>query len=228
MIYHRIPIKYVDNKRKSDCCIATPVVMTYGIRENKEFKDKVAVDGPVESYSLPIVLQDDKLIAVFDGILQKCKDYLKERNTKEALGKGDDQLDPFTSIMSIYHRARDNGKIVSGVPPTLYPKLLTAYSKVRDPAIKPTILTKFWDGESCSTEIDPSTMVGVRANIYAAIIIKDIYIGMKPSIQLKVHDVIVVKRLDEHRNMLQFMVTQPTTSDDVDTDEDAPQMIMRR
>lgn len=196
--YQRIPIKYLDGDRKVDLCIATPELMTYGVQENRQKSSdgKMAnLDKPVESYSLPLVMAEDRTTLVFEQILDKCKDHLKLKSTQKILNKFN--LAP--EVMDIFYRKRDEGELVVGAAPTMYPKLFTAYGK-RDGGCPPKITTEFYDMDD--EIVDPTTLIGVKAKVIVAITVRDIYIGAKPSIQLKVNDAIVVEKLDKRRRLL--------------------------
>ena len=173
--YHKISIKYIDeNGDKIDLCMATNPLTSYGV---KEFRKQVK--GPVENYSLSLVVDDQETRDGFERIFQKCRDHLAQESVKEALDRYDmSMLDPF-------YRKNDDGS------PSLYPKLLTAYQKVRRGT--PEITTEFVDSED--NPIDPKTLVGSHRRMIVAITVKDIYIGENPSIQLKVNDAIVLEEL---------------------------------
>jgi len=195
--YQRIPIKYLLGERKVDLCLATPELMTFGVQENrqKSADGKMAnLDKPVESYSLPLVMANEEATRAFEQILEKCKEHLKLKMTQKALNKFN--LAP--EVMDIFYRKRDEGELVAGAAPTMYPKLFTAYGK-RDGG-PPKITTEFYDMED--EIVDPTTLIGVKAKVIAAITVRDIYIGAKPSIQLKVNDAIVVEKMDKRRRLL--------------------------
>lgn len=216
-VYHRIQIKYRNGDSLSELCLATPELVTYGVQENKQ-KDKQKTDAVVSySYSLPLIIDDDLTEQVFEQILDKCKQHLGEKTTKAQLKKW--QL-PHEK-MDIFWRKRDesDGEPMKGVPPTMYPKVYTAFTKVGPPKIT----TEFY-------EIDPKTGEDVliedplaigKAKVEAAIVVRDIYVGAKPSIQLKVNDVTVIERMNARRRRL-----LPPRKQDIVTsvfDEDDPE-----
>jgi Protein of unknown function (DUF2738) len=200
ILYARIPIKYRRNDKLEELCIATPELSSYGLQEIRKNLSKIATD-PVESYSLSLVMSDPATTAVFERILKACKDHLFLQSTKRALKKGGDQLDGLTMSMDIFSRKRDNGQIVAGANPTLYPKVYTKFIKDGDKTTPPPIQTEFYDDEG---DIDPLTLVGVRIKVSAAISIKDIFVGAKPSIQIKLNEVYVAERLATMQRMLKI------------------------
>jgi|HubBroStandDraft_6_1064221.scaffolds.fasta_scaffold302596_2 hypothetical protein len=209
--YQRIPIKYeeedetgVKTGRKMDLYIATPELMSWGVQENRQQNTgaAAAVDKPADSYSLPLIMSDDNIIKVFESILEKCKEHLKLETTRKAVGK---RMDAFAEEMDIFWRKKDGGEPVVGAPPTMYPKLLTAFEKSRNPANPPKISTMFREYNEKTdeeTDIDPMTLIGKRCKVCAAIQVKDIYIGAKPSIQCKVNEVQVIEITQQHRRLL--------------------------
>lgn len=191
--YQRIPVKYTMEGEPIDFCIETPELVTYGIQENKQWGTSDN-DRPVESYSLPIVMSDKKSIEVFEQILKRCQDHLNDPDVKKALGKF--QMTP--EKMDIFYRKKVNGELVKGATPTMYPKLLTKYDPTRNKSVPPEITTEFYDLDS--DELNASDLIGQKCKIIATIQVRDIYVGVNPSIQLKVTDVTVVEMLNKgHR-----------------------------
>ena len=75
--------------------------------------------------------------------------------------------------------------MVIGATPIMYPKLLTKYEPVRNPETPPEITSNFYDLKD--NKILPDELMGSRCSIIAAVTVKDIYIGVIPSIQLKLN-----------------------------------------
>jgi hypothetical protein len=195
--YQRIPIKYNGDGGKYDLCIATPELMSWGVQENrqKQGADSTA-DKPIDSYSLPLIMADESIVGVFEEILYKCQEHLKLESTRKAVGR---KMDAHADEMDIFYRKKDGDVPVAGAPPTMYPKLFTVYEKIRGQT-PPKISTLFYDVND--DEIDPIELVGVRCKVMAAIVVKDIYIGAKPSIQLKVNDVTVLEKTRQQKRLL--------------------------
>ena len=216
VVYFRIPIKYFDGKDNTDLYIITPELTTYGVQPNyqKQSGDNPTAKKQVDSYSLPLIMSNPELTAMFEQILEKCKEHLKLKATMASLKRYNMAPD----VMDIFYRKRDNGELVAGAYPTVYPKLFTAYGK--QVGVDPTITTDFYkqsgDGE---VQIDPTTMIGKKAKVVAAIIVKDIYIGANPSLQLKVNDVNVIDIIKKSR-ILAPLKPKPVAPSVLDKDDD--------
>jgi hypothetical protein len=216
LVFKRIFIKYRYPDGKTDkLSISMPELFSWGIQANHPkqtgsttFSASSDSDKPVQSYTISMVMHEQtseptedqlKTIKMFEIILDVVQQHLRLMTTKKALKKFD--MDPDTDRMKIFYYKKDEGVIVQGVPPTLYAKLLTMYEENRNPETPPTIYTQFYasDGE---TPIDPKTLIGCRCKIAAALIIDHIYVGDKPSIQIKVHDVDVIEQFNTHKRLL--------------------------
>src|SRR6218665_4012046 len=103
-------------------------------------------------------------------------------------------MDPDVDRMNVYFIQKDEGIPVPNAPPTLYPKLLTEFKKVRDPNVPPVITAGFFDSKKMP--IDPMCMIGRRCRVSCDIglSIPNIYVGGKPSPQMKANDVVVYER----------------------------------
>lgn len=203
--FHRIPIKYIDEDgNKVELCIATNQVMTWGIQENRKQTTLNVRDGPIEYYSLPLVISDTETYNVLDKIFQACRDHISQQSVKVAL-----QRFNLSTTMNPFYFKRDKttGELVEGAAPTLYPKLLNVFQKIRNPDVAPEIASEFVDVDE--KLINPTTLIGCRATVIAAITIKEIYIGANPSIQLKVNDAIVVEKMSTPARRLRGFFKKP-------------------
>lgn len=191
--YHRIPIQYIDDKGKTDeLCIATAQLTSFGIQEVRDYKDKNK-EGPIEGYSLPLVIDDEQTHRVIEEISQKCRDHLKCPDVKRALKKWD--LSP--DAMTPFFRKRDEYGNFEDTPPKIYPKLFTKFN-----THPPEISSQFFDCNDDTNPINPSDLINVRCKMVVALIFKDIYVGAKPSMQVKVADAIVYERISNVRRRL--------------------------
>ena len=126
----KIPIKY--QNRQSSLYVVVPNVLSYEVQKNN-FRN-----SSVDSYTLPLVMDDEVTNDVLEQILQKCKEHLNKPEVKQALKK----RDLYTEGMDIFYR-KPNAAL------KLYPKLETEFiDKKATPVKKPEISTKFFDGES--------------------------------------------------------------------------------
>ena len=73
----RIPIKY--QNQQSSLYVVVPNVLSYGVQKNN-FKN-----SSVDSYTLPLVMDDEATNDVFVQILQKRKEHLNKPEVKQAL-----------------------------------------------------------------------------------------------------------------------------------------------
>jgi hypothetical protein len=78
-------------------------------------------------------------------------------------------------------------------------RVLFAFEKSRSPNDPPRIVTGFFDSED--EPIDPTKLINSRCKVVCDIGIDNIYIGAKPSIQVKVNDVIVLDRFARQRRL---------------------------
>ena len=200
--FHRIFLKYkYDDGTIDKISIRTPTLFSYGVQENRSSQTNT-----LDSYTLPLIMYDKmagqteaeaKTIQIFDSCLKLVKTHLKKSDTKEALNKY--EMDADVDQMDIFYRKKDKGIVLPDTPPTMYPRLLTAFEKSRDPQVPPRIVTGFFDSDD--EPIDPSTLINSRCKVVCDIGIDNIYIGAKPSIQLKVNDVIVHDRFARQRRL---------------------------
>lgn len=201
--FSRIPItyNYPDGERKLS--VKIPETLSWGIQENRNKQtDKI------ESYAFSFVLFDFKMgptpeekatIDMLDTICECIKNHLMSEPVKEALNIWDKDND--ISRMSIMYRKKERGKVVEGLAPTIYPKLLTKYEKTKSDK-PPEITTGFYD--AYDEMIEPSGLIGVRCKAVGAVVVDSIYIGGgRFSIQLKLNDVIVMKQFKGPTRLLE-------------------------
>ena len=67
----------------------------------------------------------------------------------------------------------------------------------------PVIETGFYDVND--DELSPSTLIGKKCKVITSIKITDIYIGVKPIIQLKVNDVNVKEIIPEEQHKIRLI-----------------------
>lgn len=198
--FHRIPIKYInEDGRKGELCIATNPLMSWGVQENRKKTASNVRDGPIEYYTLPLVVDDKETFETFDKIFTACRNHLKLPDVQLSMAKfkkiSPDNMDPF-----YYKRDKTTGELVDGSDPTLYPKLLNVFQRIQNPDIPPIISSEFVDVED--NKINPLDLIGCRTRLIAAVTIKEIYVGSNPSIQIKVNDAIVIEKLEQSKRKL--------------------------
>jgi Protein of unknown function (DUF2738) len=229
--YHRIAIQYFreDLNKLDDLVIMTNSVKSYGIKENRSSSVPGAKDknGPVESYSLPIVIGDAEK-AVIENIIELCRNHLCTKAVYGSLKKWTwAQIAP-TIPSPFFSQKDDEGNDIS--LPTMYPKLMTLFKKIKD-GEPPVISTEFYEyvnGEA--KDIDPTELMNsATISGVAALHLRDIYIGgQNPSLQFRVTDFIVESRENGFkRKRLLNVYKPPDTSCVMDsifstTEEDIP------
>lgn len=222
--YYRIPVKYLtEDGKKIQLNILTPELTSWGVKENTSSQDKLqdkqTENKPVESYSLPLVMNDEPFMDVLNQILKKTQEHLLKSETIKLLKKGKDSFGPFVNILDIVYRPKEAGELVAGAVPTMYPKLYDRKSKDRQTA--PKITTPFFDTND--EEVDPLDLLEVRFKCMAAITVYDIYVSQKPSIQLKVNDVTVLERLANRKRLVPSCAKKPPAnvfSEEKDSDSE--------
>ena len=210
--FQRVFLKYkYDDGTIGKISIKTPTLYSYGIQENRSPHTDL-----IDSYTLPLTMYDRmgvqtedeaKTIEIFESCLKLIKKHLKKSDVKDELNKY--EMDADVDQMDIFYRKKDKGVILPDIPPTMYPRLLTSYEKSRAPNVPPKIITGFYD--SNDEPIDPKTLINERCKVVCDIGIDNIYIGAKPSIQVKVNDVIVIDRFSRERRL--FLDHDQTDSD---------------
>ena len=182
---YRYPNGQVDN-----IYIQTPELFSWGVQENKSLENIANYTFSFVMFDQNVVVSEEQqnMIDIFEHILDAIKTHLKKEETKEALNKF--QLDALVDMTGIFYRKKDKGQLVSGVPPTLYPKLQTKYEKVKRDG-PPEIITEF---RNVNDElINPNDQLGVRCRAVGNIMIDTIFVASekKPAIQLKLDEVII-------------------------------------
>ena len=183
--FSRIYPKYrYPNGQIDKVYIQTPELFSWGVQENKN-------QDNISNYTFSFVMYDrneeaskeqQNTIDIFEQILEKIKTHLKKVETKEALNQF--QLDAHVDMMDIFYRKKDKGQLVSGMSPTLYPKLQTKFANLE-------ITTEFRDIND--EPINPYDLLGVRCLAAGNIVIDNIFIvsEKKPLIQLKLDEAII-------------------------------------
>jgi len=99
--------------------------------------------------------------------------------------------------MDIVFRKKDKGQIIPRVPPILYSRLKTAFRENKnDP---PKITTGIYDINN--NELDCSSIFNQKCKVVVDLIVNSIFIGVKPSIQMKIDTIIVVQKFEHVRRL---------------------------
>jgi hypothetical protein len=194
------PIKFTRvniNTKNSDGTLGelifeTERLYSYGVGENKDPKT-----GEINGFSMPICLwtkdnpseREKEWVKTFESVVDVCKDYIYQH--REELGKDDLEMSDLRKLNPLYYK-KEGKKIVEGVGPTLYAKLIQNKKLDR-------IESTFYDEDE--NEIDPNLLKGKRCYVTAAIKIESIFVGNRISIQVKLYEAIV-KILDGSKRRL--------------------------
>jgi len=194
--------------RRDVLSIKTPNCMSYGLQEKKDmYKNAegkyVPVEGSkVQSYSFPIVMFDAnstpseevlKTVEMFEAIAKRCRQHMCKQSTKEELECY--RMDALSELMEIFYRKMEKGLYVEGASPVLSTKVYIKYTKNDEISID----TNFEDVRG--NTIDPLTLIDKRCYAICDVIIDNIFIGNKPSIQVKVNDVIITSMQTRKRRL---------------------------
>lgn len=222
---YRIPIRYTlpGSSDGQALKIQMPKLFSWGVQEY--------LDGDtVSSYSMSLVMYNAKLgptteeqatIDMFEEILNVIRKYLKSKSTQSALKKYN--MDSDVDKMDVFFRKRVEGVIVDGVAPVMYPKL---YTRRNDKKLE--IESKFYDtnDEKKSAE----EFIGKRMTVVTSVVVDNIFIGARPSIQLRVKECIVMNSVFEERELFLPKTVCAVNEKSVfdDDDDDLDELIKRK
>ena len=200
----RLGVRNSDGTR-GDLVFGTSEVFSFGVSENTEMGSQ-----KVNGYTVPMCLwnkdgattEEKSFTDTFDNSIAHCKKHIM--GVKDDIEKYDLEESELKKLNPLYWK-RDKGKIVEGVGPTLYAKLL--FKKGADGGKILTDFTHIETGES----IDPLTLAKKYCFVTGAIKFESIYIGTKISVQIKLVEAIV-RPLDTGAKKLLRPVPQPAVT----------------
>lgn len=173
----------------------TTKLFSYGISENTDPQS-----NKVNGYSMGICLWDKdtptkeekQFTTTFNTVVENVKKWLLKN--KDKLKLYDLELNDLKKLNPLYWK-KDKGKVVEGVGPVLYAKLLISKKEQKKDKTKPINITttfyKFPNSQDESELIDnPRILLGKYCHIHAAIKIESIFIGSngKCSLQVKLYE----------------------------------------
>ena len=181
--YYRIPISTL-NKDGSlgELVFQTEELFSFGVSENKD-----QATGKVNGYTLPLCMwnkdaptdSEKAFTQILEDVVEKCKDHLILDETKEEIGKYELERSELKTLNSFIYRKKEKGKVIEGVGPVLYPKLIESKKNNK-------IITSIFNDRG--QEIDPMSLIGKFCWVKAAVKIESIYVGAKISMQVKVYE----------------------------------------
>jgi len=181
--YYRIPISTL-NKDGSlgELVFQTEELFSFGVSENKD-----QATGKVNGYTLPLCMwnkdaptdNEKAFTQILEDVVEKCKDHLILDETKDEICKYTLERNDLKTLNSFIYRKKEKGKVIEGVGPVLYPKLIESKKNNK-------IITSIFNDRG--QEIDPMSLVGKYCWVKAAVKIESIYVGAKISMQVKVYE----------------------------------------
>lgn len=197
-----------DDGSIGELCMATDEIYSFGVNINLDEKNKDIVTG----YTMPLCLfnkngptdSEKEFVETFNKIVEKCKDHIIEN--KDALDQYSLERSELKKICNSLYYKRDpknKAKIMEGVGPTLYAKLI--FNKKKN-----QIETTFFDAKS-GREVNALDLIDKHCYAKAVIKFESIFIGNKISLQIKLYDC-GVKMIDSGRKPL---LPRPTASQSV-------------
>ncbi len=182
MSYFTIPVKTANpDGTVGDLVLEIEDAFCFGVQANTD-----QITGKINGYTIPIPLwsktgpsqSEKEWVDTFNRICDTCADYLYEH--KEDVEKYDLERSDLRKFNPLYWK-REKGKIVDGTGPTLYGKLM--YSKKTD-----KIATKMYRAGTDEI-LELNDVMGKYFRVNAAVKIESIYVGAKPSLQVKISEV---------------------------------------
>ena len=193
---------FISTKNKDgtvgELCMATDEIYSFGVNVNLDEKNKDLVTG----YTMPLCLfnkngpteTETQFVDTFNRIVEKCKDHIIDN--KDALDQYSLERSELKKICNSLYYKRDpknKAKIMDGVGPTLYAKLI--FNKKKN-----EITTTFFNSQT-GEEINPMELIEKHCYAKAVIKFESIFIGNKISLQIKLYDC-GVKMIDSGRKKL--------------------------
>lgn len=181
--YYRIPVSTMNKDGTlGELVFQTEELFSFGVSENKDSET-----GKVNGYTLPLCMwnkdaptdAEKAFTHVLEEVVEKCKDHLLLEQTKDDVGKYELERSDLKNMNSFIYRKKEKGKVIEGVGPVLYPKLIESKKNNK-------IITCIFNERG--QEIDPMSLIGKYCWVKAAVKIESIYIGSKISLQVKVYE----------------------------------------
>jgi len=181
-----------------ELCMATDEIYSFGVNINLDEKNKDLVTG----YTMPLCLHnkngpsesEKEFVETFNRIVEKCKDHIIEN--KDSLDQYSLERSELKKICNSLYYKRDpknKAKIMDGVGPTLYAKLI--FNKKKN-----EIDTTFFNSQT-GEEVNPMDLIEKHCFAKAVIKFESIFIGNKISLQVKLYEC-EVKMIDSGRKKL--------------------------
>ena len=174
---------------------STDRVYSFGVQENKSMDKPVRTTG----YSIPLCLWNKEgpteyqkqFIDAIQNVSDHIKKYMLKPEVKKSVKKYDLVDSDLRKFSPLWYKKED-GEVVQGRGPMLYPKLmcnkeLQIYTDVAD---------------QTGVNVDPLTLLNQKCTVRACVKIESIFIGSKISLQVKV----VEMEVDQQGNQRQRLI----------------------
>jgi hypothetical protein len=180
-----VKTKYPDGTI-GDLLIPTERLYSFGVSVNTSQET-----GKVTGYTMPMCMwtkdgtttQEKEWTDKLDDIVEKCKEHLV--NNRDDIEKWDLEHADLKRLNPLYFK-KDKGKIVQGIGPKLYPKLIQSKkAKERNPD-QDGIITDFYDTSSVS--LNPLELISKGCFVRGLVKIESIFIGSKITLQVKLFE----------------------------------------
>jgi len=183
---------------------STDNVYSFGIQENKSLDKPVRTTG----YSIPLCLWNQEgpteYQTQFIDTLERVSDYIKKYmlrpEVKKAVKKYDLVESDLRKFSPLWYKKED-GEVVQGRGPMLYPKLMC------DKNLQ--IFTVIAD--KSGVDVDPVQLIGQKCVVRTCIKIESVFIGSKISLQVKVLEL----EVQQQGNQRQRLICQQPPTDSV-------------
>lgn len=203
-----IGVQHKDNST-GPLIFTTDSVYSFGVQENKSLDKPNNTTG----YSIPLCLWNRdgptdyqvKFIETINNVSEYIKKYLLKSEIKKSVKKYDLIETDLRKFNPLWYKKED-GEIVEGRGPMLYPKLMC------DKSLK--IYTFF--ANQRGHEINPMTLISQRFTCRVCIKIESIFIGSKISLQIKVLEVEVFQQGNQRPRLI---CATPTSDDEKNENE---------
>ena len=183
------------NKSVGPLIFSTDTVYSFGVQENKSLDKPVRTTG----YSIPLCLWNQEgpteyqkqFIDTLERVSDHIKKYMLKSEVKKSVKKYDLVESDLRKFSPLWYKKED-GEIVQGKGPMLYPKLMCNKSL--------EIYTDVADQNG--NTIDPMTLVGQKCKVRACIKIESIFVGSKISLQVKVIELEVQQQGNQRQRLI--------------------------
>lgn len=203
-----ISVRNPDGTRGDLVFETAPDLFSFGVSPNTEMGS-----DRVNGYTVPLCLHNKEGVTstelsftdTFNGIIEHIKKHVL--SVKDDIEKYDLEESDLKRLNPLYYK-RVQGKVVDGVGPTLYAKVLYKKGKGGEPG---RIATEFVNVDT-NEPIDPTTLEKKYCFVTGAIKFESIYIGTKISVQIKLTEALVRLIDSGPKRLLSRPVSNPTVT----------------